>query len=381
MLRFAHVLTLLTLVLLCSACSDDPTPAATADADAGNLDVSTETDVGVDRTAEVDAGIPDEVEPGEHSAACTGHGECDGRTCLTERLLRWFEGGYCTEFDCDLDDPEACGDEAMCLEIMSGFPTTCVRSCRSNAQCREGHNCVGFCMPEAIAADLDTPDLLEAGDASIQAVVDGLDADRMLERLNILSGEEAWQSPGGPETIVSRAVGHPDHDVAAEYLVSLLEGMGYDVNRLTGVARDEPYENLEVVYVVHDAVARVVDQHTFFHLRESGGTKISSAYELCLQQISERYRPEDWNIYPFHFSDGDNWSARDTEICVTMLRDEILPRVNQFCYGQVKSAHGSGQFKKDLDTALGEEEILVTASVNRREDIPDAIRRFLGKGR
>ena len=141
------------------------------------------------------------------------------------------------------------------------------------------------------------------------------------------------------------------------------------------------YENLEVVYIVHDAVARIVDQHTFFHLRESGGTKISSAYELCLQQIMEKYRPEDWNIYPFHFSDGDNWSARDTEICVTMLRDEILPRVNQFCYGQVKSAHGSGQFKKDLDSHLGDEETLVTAGVDGREGIPEAIAKFLGKGR
>ncbi len=141
------------------------------------------------------------------------------------------------------------------------------------------------------------------------------------------------------------------------------------------------YKNLEVVYIVHDAVARVVDQHTFFHLRESGGTKISSAYELCLKQIAERYRPEDWNIYPFHYSDGDNWSARDTELCVSMLRDEILPRVNQFCYGQVKSAHGSGQFKKDLDGALGAEEMLVTSSVNDKNDVPEAIRAFLGKGR
>ena len=58
--------------------------------------------------------------------------------------------------------------------------------------------------------------------------------------------------------------------------------------------------------------------------------------------LDERYRPEDWNIYPFHYSDGDNWSARDTERCISMLRDELLPRVNQFCYGQVKSAHGSG---------------------------------------
>ena len=27
------------------------------------------------------------------------------------------------------------------------------------------------------------------------------------------------------------------------------------------------YRNLEVVYIVHDAVARIVDQHTFFHLK------------------------------------------------------------------------------------------------------------------
>jgi len=141
------------------------------------------------------------------------------------------------------------------------------------------------------------------------------------------------------------------------------------------------YDNLEVIYIVHDAVAKIVDQETFFHLRESGGTKISAAYDTCLSEILERYRPEDWNIYPFHYSDGDNWSARDTERCIAVLRDEILPRVNQFCYGQVKSAYGSGQFKKDLDAALCDEEGLVTCAVDDREGIPEAIRAFLGKGR
>ncbi len=141
------------------------------------------------------------------------------------------------------------------------------------------------------------------------------------------------------------------------------------------------YQNLEVVYIVHDAVAKVVDQEQFFHLRESGGTKISSAYELCLREIQERYRPEDWNIYPFHYSDGDNWSARDTERCIALLRDELVPRINQFCYGQVKSAYGSGQFKKDLDEALCAQERVVTASVSDRSEIAGSIRSFLGKGR
>ena len=141
------------------------------------------------------------------------------------------------------------------------------------------------------------------------------------------------------------------------------------------------YRNLEVVYIVHDAGAKVVDKETFFHLRESGGTKISSAYELCLDLIKERYHPDDYNIYPFHYSDGDNWSARDTERCVTLVRDELLPRVNQFCYGQVKSAYGSGQFKHDLDAAFQEECGLVTAGVDDRGGIPGAIKAFLGQGR
>lgn len=141
------------------------------------------------------------------------------------------------------------------------------------------------------------------------------------------------------------------------------------------------YRNLEVVYIVHDAAAKLVDHDTFFHLRESGGTRISSAYELCLQVMRDRFPQEDWNVYPFHYSDGDNWSARDTERCVELLGTELLPRVNQFCYGQVRSAYGSGQFKKDLDAAFGSDSRIVTASVAERSEVLGAIRAFLGSGR
>jgi hypothetical protein len=141
------------------------------------------------------------------------------------------------------------------------------------------------------------------------------------------------------------------------------------------------YKNLEVLYIVHDAAAHVVDQHTFFHLRESGGTKISSAYELCLRVIEDKYPSSEWNIYPFHFSDGDNWSSRDTERCVDLLRDSIIPQSNQFSYGQVKSAYGSGQFKKDLDQAFRGEERVVTSDILDRDGILPSIKVFLGKGR
>lgn len=216
--------------------------------------------------------------------------------------------------------------------------------------------------------------------------------DRALRR-TISSGE--WD-PCDPKVVPihdderirdRKSVPKPESSAVIFHIMDVSGSMGReqkDVVRIKAFWIDtwlrSQYTNLEVVYIVHDAVARLVDQETFFHLRESGGTKISSAYELLLEQIRERYRPEEWNIYPFHYSDGDNWSARDTERCVGLLRDEILPRVNQFCYGQVKSAYGSGQFMKDLDGALGEVEGLMTAAVDDREGIPGAIKAFLGGG-
>lgn len=143
----------------------------------------------------------------------------------------------------------------------------------------------------------------------------------------------------------------------------------------------QQYKNIDVNYIVHDAVAHQVDQHTFFHLRESGGTKISSAYELCLRLMADKYPSSEWNIYPFHFSDGDNWSSRDTERCVDLLKNSILPQVNQFCYGQVKSAYGSGQFKKDLEKVFKNEELVVTSDILDRDGILPSIKSFLGKGR
>jgi uncharacterized protein len=141
------------------------------------------------------------------------------------------------------------------------------------------------------------------------------------------------------------------------------------------------YRNVVVRYVVHDASAREVDRHTFFHLKESGGTKISSAYRLCNEMIDKDYPDDQWNVYCFHFSDGDNWSGGDTSECLRLLDEELFKKSNLFCYGQVKSAYGSGQFKHDLDQRFPGREELVTADILDRDGILPCIRAFLGRGR
>ncbi len=141
------------------------------------------------------------------------------------------------------------------------------------------------------------------------------------------------------------------------------------------------YKGLETRFIIHDAVAREVDRETFFHTRESGGTMISSAYKLCRDIIKADYPASSWNIYPFHFSDGDNWSADDTRQCIEILKSDVLTDVNQFAYGQVESPYGSGQFIKDLREHLGDSDKVSLSEIADKDGIYGSIKDFLGKGR
>ena len=94
------------------------------------------------------------------------------------------------------------------------------------------------------------------------------------------------------------------------------------------------YERVEVVFIRHHTQAEEVDEDTFFHARETGGTVVSSALELMTKIVRERYPPHEWNIYGAQASDGDNWDS-DSPKCGAILREELLPLVRYFAYIQV----------------------------------------------
>jgi uncharacterized protein len=173
------------------------------------------------------------------------------------------------------------------------------------------------------------------------------------------------------------------------YMMDVSGSMGdeqKEIVRLTSFWLDtwlqSQYAGLERRYIIHDATAREVDQNTFYKTRESGGTLISSAYRLALKLIDEHYPINEWNVYLFHFSDGDNWSGNDTNECMKMLESDIMTKANLFCYGQVESRYGSGQFLRDLQKHFGEKnEKLTLAQIKDRDSIMDALKIFLGKGK
>ena len=94
------------------------------------------------------------------------------------------------------------------------------------------------------------------------------------------------------------------------------------------------YARVEVVFIRHHTQAQEVDEDTFFHARETGGTVVSSALELMKRIVHERYPSNAWNIYGAQASDGDNWDS-DSPKCSAILREDLLPLVRYFAYIQV----------------------------------------------
>ncbi len=180
----------------------------------------------------------------------------------------------------------------------------------------------------------------------------------------------------------------PDTNAVIIYMMDVSGSMGDEQKEIVRIESfwldtwlRHQYKGLETRYIIHDAVAREVDRETFVHTRESGGTMISSAYKLCRDILKADYPKSAWNIYPFHFSDGDNWSADDTRLCIEMLKTDVLPHVNQFAYGQVESPYGSGQFIKDLREQVGENANVALSEIADKDAIYNSIKDFLGKGR
>jgi sporulation protein YhbH len=69
------------------------------------------------------------------------------------------------------------------------------------------------------------------------------------------------------------------------------------------------YEQVEIVFVGHTTEAWEMTEGEFFGRVESGGTKVSSGYELVAEIQRTRFPSHEWNGYVLHTSDGDNFTA------------------------------------------------------------------------
>jgi uncharacterized protein len=135
------------------------------------------------------------------------------------------------------------------------------------------------------------------------------------------------------------------------------------------------YQNVEIAFISHHTEAKEVSEEEFFTKGESGGTICSSAYRKALEIIDSRFPPHRYNIYPFHFSDGDNLSS-DNERCVQLV-NELMKRSNLFGYGEVNQYNRHST----LMTAYRhiQDPRFLHFVIREKSQVYDALKHFFGK--
>lgn len=143
------------------------------------------------------------------------------------------------------------------------------------------------------------------------------------------------------------------------------------------------YDHVKIVFISHHTEAKEVTEEQFFTQGESGGTVVSSAYKLALDVIAERYHPRDWNIYPFHFSDGDNYYSDNDE--AVKLADQLIETCNLFGYGEI-GEEGAASYRRSSGALLSifndrikNKERFVGVRIDEKEDVYPALKQFFGK--
>ena len=142
------------------------------------------------------------------------------------------------------------------------------------------------------------------------------------------------------------------------------------------------YDNVDIVFISHHTEAKEVTEEQFFTQGESGGTVVSSAYQLALDIIKERFNPKDWNIYPFHFSDGDNYYSDNEE--AVRLADQLIQTCNLFGYGEIGEEgassyrRSSGALLSIFNDRLKKKERFIGVRIDDKEDVYPALKQFFG---
>lgn len=145
------------------------------------------------------------------------------------------------------------------------------------------------------------------------------------------------------------------------------------------------YQRVETIFIAHDTEAAIVPERDFFALSNDGGTRCSSAYQVALNHMSLNHPSSRWNIYLFHFSDGDNLPY-DNAICQNMVR-ELLVHCAMVGYGQIQFEeesfyHWRSQLayaESSLRHALNEikHPRLLSVTITHKEELFQVLQTFL----
>lgn len=104
------------------------------------------------------------------------------------------------------------------------------------------------------------------------------------------------------------------------------------------------HDHVEIRFIVHTTEAKLVDEETFFHKGESGGTYCWSAIEKAIYLMDTEYPIKEWNVYCVYVSDGEDFEPNKS---VRYIKELLNRKPNMFSYNEVVPEDGSINWQPD----------------------------------
>ena len=184
-----------------------------------------------------------------------------------------------------------------------------------------------------------------------------------------------------------KTVTEPESNAAVIYMMDVSGSMTDDQKEIVRIESfwidtwlKRQYDGVQRRYIVHDAAAHEVDEDTFYRTRESGGTRIIVGLPGRLADHHPRLsavRMEHLLLPVLRRRQLGRRQRRLPEV----PHGRPAPLLNLFCYGQVESPYGSGDYIRELRKICEKFDNLILSEIDGKEAIYDSIKEFLGTGK
>lgn len=113
---------------------------------------------------------------------------------------------------------------------------------------------------------------------------------------------------------------------------------------------------VETRFVLHDTEAKEVpDFYSYYNSTVAGGTRIASAYRLVNEIVRNENLVQDYNIYVFHGTDGDDWDKEGREALPEL--EKMLAYANRVGITVAKASRSSEK-KTEVENYLSRSALL-----------------------
>lgn len=137
------------------------------------------------------------------------------------------------------------------------------------------------------------------------------------------------------------------------------------------------YDNVDIIYIRHHTEASEVKEEEFFNSRESGGTVVAPSLKLMDNIIKERY-DNGWNLYCSQISDGDVWGKEDADECYSLLKNNLLNKLQYMIYVEV-CRDGSGDLWNNYTFLADQVDNFAVGQISEVNEIWDVFKDFFKK--